>query len=359
MKSLFTIMLATSLAIRASGENLVVNPGFEDHKLATDLKWLMGGDMFTAFYVNGWTQPTGGSSDYFFRSDAASKMNIDPYGGPQTPASGNAFAGFIPWTPGRVYREYLCGQISQPLVKGKKYMFRMKISTGKNCPYLVNDLGVYFSTDRYSEPASMQIIKRSPQLWLDATSMHETPETWIEIKNVFIADGTEKYFIVGNFMNDTTTTVKRRAVASFACDYSYYYADDISLEETNEDPLLPGKATSLSNQVVAGNKFIARGINFDLDKSTLRPESYIQLHEIAAELKRKPSLKVEIRGYTDSTGNETHNLQLSKARAKVVADYLISTGIDKSRITSGGYGSADPLPYVDPELNRRVEFVFR
>jgi outer membrane protein OmpA-like peptidoglycan-associated protein len=120
---------------------------------------------------------------------------------------------------------------------------------------------------------------------------------------------------------------------------------------------LDNTPTPLSALIVAGNTFAARGIQFDTDKATLRPESYLQLHAILAELKRKPELKVEISGHTDSTGTAAHNMELSRARAKVVADYLITEGIDKSRITWKGYGYTKPLGN-DAALNRRVEMKF-
>lgn len=361
MKSVvIQLVIAVTVTIGStvcSAQNLVVNPGFEEYGNATSLDWLFGGDMFKSFNVRGWTQSTKGSSDFFFVNSTGTK-NIPPYGGDQSPASGNAFAGFIHWVPGREYREYITGELSQPLEKGKKYVFRVKISSGEMNSYMVNDLGVLFTNTRFADTVN-GAVRQTPQVWLDASPMQENPEQWIIIENVFTAQGGEKYFTLGNFLKDSATKVVKRATQVPRCEFAYYYADDISVEPTNAETLLPGKATSLANQVKAGNTFIARGVNFDLDKSTLRPESYLQLHEIVAELKRKPALKVDVRGYTDSTGNEAHNLQLSKARAKVVADYLISAGIDKNRITHGGYGSASPVDLVKPEMNRRVEFVFR
>lgn len=339
-------------------QNLVVNPGFEQSGKATDLNWLFGGDMFKSFDVKGWSQSTSGSSDFFLQN-SSNTSNIPLYGGSIASFNGRAFAGFIPWCPDKEYREYFTGELSAPLEKGKKYVFRVKVSTGNKNAYLVNDLGVYFTNDRYSDPNTNLPITQSPQLWLDARPLQTDPEKWTVIENVYVAKGGERFFTFGNFYNDSATRVVTRQTSALRADYSYYYADDVVVELTNENPVSAIQPTALADQIQAGKTFIARGINFDLDKSSLRPESYIQLHEIAAELKRKPSLKVDIRGYTDSSGNEPHNIQLSKARSKVVCDYLVSTGIERSRITYGGYGSAEPVSTFDAALNRRVEFVFR
>lgn len=352
------VLVATAVTSELTAQNLVINPGFEQSGQATDLAWLFGGDMFRSFDVKGWSQTTSGSSD-FFLLNSSNTINIPLYGGSITGSNGRAFAGFIPWCPGKEYREYFTGELSTPLEKGKKYAFRVKVSTGNLNAYLVNDLGVYFTNERFSDQSTEQTIAQSPQLWLDARPMQSDPEKWMVIQNVFIAQGGERYFTFGNFLSDGLTTVFTRQTSGTRCEYSYYYADDIVVELSDEDPVSRIQPTALADQIQSGKTFVARGINFDLDKSTLRPESYIQLHEIAAELKRKPSLKIDIRGYTDSSGSESHNIQLSKARAKTVADYLVSTGIDRSRITYGGYGSAEPVSRYEPTLNRRVEFVFK
>jgi outer membrane protein OmpA-like peptidoglycan-associated protein len=73
-----------------------------------------------------------------------------------------------------------------------------------------------------------------------------------------------------------------------------------------------------------------------------------------------PDLNIEIRGYTDSIGEEDYNIQLSQRRAESVMAYLISRGIDPVRLTAKGYGSANPVASNDTPQgrakNRRVEF---
>jgi OOP family OmpA-OmpF porin len=69
---------------------------------------------------------------------------------------------------------------------------------------------------------------------------------------------------------------------------------------------------------------------------------------------------VEIRGYTDSVGPASYNLELSQRRAEAVKQYLVNAGIDPSRLVAKGYGEADPIASnKTPEgraQNRRIEF---
>ena len=80
---------------------------------------------------------------------------------------------------------------------------------------------------------------------------------------------------------------------------------------------------------------------FDLDKSTLRQKSYIELNKLVSFMKENPEYNFEIGGHTDSRGN--NNQQLSEDRAKAVMDFLISKGISADRLTSKGYGSTKPI----------------
>ncbi len=58
-------------------------------------------------------------------------------------------------------------------------------------------------------------------------------------------------------------------------------------------------------------------------------------------------MKIELQGHTDSQGDDDHNMELSKNRAKAVMDYLISKGIDKTRLSSQGFGETQPDIILD------------
>ncbi|MEO6687430.1 MAG: OmpA family protein, partial [Dyadobacter sp.] len=107
--------------------------------------------------------------------------------------------------------------------------------------------------------------------------------------------------------------------------------------------------------------YIARGINFDYNKATLRPESMGEINKIIGIMKEHSDLKFEIGGHTDSEGNDAYNLKLSQQRTDAVKAKLVELGIDDSRITTKGFGETKPIASNDtPEgraSNRRVELV--
>jgi OmpA-OmpF porin, OOP family len=109
-----------------------------------------------------------------------------------------------------------------------------------------------------------------------------------------------------------------------------------------------------------------KGVNFDFDKATLRPDAVSLLNEAIEILKRYPDLRVEVAGHTDSIGSDAYNQGLSERRARTVYDYLTSNGVDAGRLAGPtGYGESRPIaPNTNPDgsdnpegraQNRRTE----
>jgi len=111
---------------------------------------------------------------------------------------------------------------------------------------------------------------------------------------------------------------------------------------------------------VKAQKLVLRNINFEFNKATLTPDGRSILDGIAAGLRGQPTMEVEIEGHTDHIGSEAYNLKLSKARAASVRDYLVSQGVQASRLSSQGYGESQPVASNKTDEgraeNRRVEF---
>lgn len=106
-----------------------------------------------------------------------------------------------------------------------------------------------------------------------------------------------------------------------------------------------------------------RGVNFDFDKATLRPDAIAILDEAVGILSKYPEIRVEVAGHTDLCGADGYNQTLSESRAKAVFDYLTSKGLAASRLAGPtGYGESRPLVPTDQgfpgcknEQNRRTE----
>lgn len=113
-----------------------------------------------------------------------------------------------------------------------------------------------------------------------------------------------------------------------------------------------------------GSTFIIDSLAFASSSFELPTSGYgyDNLNALVAYLKKKNGLKVNINGYTDSSGIEEKNQALSESRAKAVYDYLIANGISPDRLIYKGFGSANPIApnrYMwGRDINRRIEVVF-
>jgi len=105
---------------------------------------------------------------------------------------------------------------------------------------------------------------------------------------------------------------------------------------------------------------ILQQIFFETDSATIKEQSFPVLAAVAGILK-KTTVRVRVEGHTDSQGDDAYNLDLSKRRARSVAQWLINNGgVDAGRLETEGYGETRPVvsgANADLSLNRRVEFV--
>jgi outer membrane protein OmpA-like peptidoglycan-associated protein len=104
------------------------------------------------------------------------------------------------------------------------------------------------------------------------------------------------------------------------------------------------------------------GIHFDVDKSTIKPQSEPVIAQIAAVMKQNPVWRFRVEGHTDSDGGYAHNMALSQARAQSVVDDLVKRyHVARSRLVAAGYGYSHPVASNatagGKALNRRVELV--
>lgn len=100
-------------------------------------------------------------------------------------------------------------------------------------------------------------------------------------------------------------------------------------------------------------------VTFDTDQAIVKPDFFSVLNSVAIVLRKYNQSLVDVNGYTDSTGGDKHNLDLSQRRALSVAQYLNQNGIDGRRLSIDGYGKGNPIASnataAGREQNRRVE----
>jgi outer membrane protein OmpA-like peptidoglycan-associated protein len=160
-----------------------------------------------------------------------------------------------------------------------------------------------------------------------------------------------KYASVVLFDQDYILTVKKQG---YAYNSAYFSKDDTTKLE-------PIKVDIQLQKTEIGGAYTLNNILFDTESSTLTKQDKAIIVDFANYLKENPTMRVAVYGHTDNVGIPANNLSLSEARAKSVSDFLIQNGVDKSRLSSKGFGATKPVSDNGTSQgrmkNRRTEFV--
>jgi OOP family OmpA-OmpF porin len=136
----------------------------------------------------------------------------------------------------------------------------------------------------------------------------------------------------------------------------FYYLTVLEIEAMKQEITSTDMMTALNT-----DGHIALYINFETGKSDIKSESQKTIEQIVEMLKSNPALKISVEGHTDNVGTPASNQTLSENRAKAVMNAIITAGIDKTRLSSKGWGQTKPIAENETEdskaKNRRVEIV--
>ncbi len=139
--------------------------------------------------------------------------------------------------------------------------------------------------------------------------------------------------------------------------------EEVIEEESNEEPVVI--ANIQTEEAVEAVEEILQtldlaGIQFLFGSDQINPNSLSILNDVATTLNEHPQFNAVIEGHTDSIGDDQLNLELSQGRATSVMNYLISQGIEATRLRAVGYGENAPIASNEDKdgraRNRRIEF---
>lgn len=135
--------------------------------------------------------------------------------------------------------------------------------------------------------------------------------------------------------------------------------DNLAINSPTSAP--PSAAASCANLQSAINTLTDGALTFESNLGDLTASDEQVLTRVADKLKACPNARVSINGYADSTGNTSLNVPLSEQRAQTVAAFLEAHGVPGDRLTTTGFGSANPVAPNGTDdgraQNRRVEIV--
>lgn len=131
--------------------------------------------------------------------------------------------------------------------------------------------------------------------------------------------------------------------------------------QVKNEPRLNLKLTMRYEREEIQKPFVLDDVQFATGKAVITPDSFARLDALVEYMAHKKTARVEISGHTDNAGKKAANKKLSQQRADALRDYLVSKGIDASRIKAVGYGDEKPIAPNDTsegrQKNRRIEVI--
>lgn len=243
--SLTGILLSAGLMAQDKGPNLIGNGGFEN--LSPNVTTWDQLDRAT-----GWSNANLGSVDIFSKESCKTTTGIpDNELGNTAAEEGEHYAGFVAWKDdmrpnwkrmfnGRdedplkpawnQYSEYLQTALTGPLTAGQKYDIAFKVKLAGNSDRAVSGIGAYASPTELNYDHRHFLTETADVL---GTAVLGDKANWVEVKGTFVADGDEKFLVIGAF--PAAGMEKTKMVEGPDNQRAYYYIDGISVNLHPED----------------------------------------------------------------------------------------------------------------------------
>lgn len=178
----------------------------------------------------------------------------------------------------------------------------------------------------------------------------------------------EKNNIISTQQSDAKGEVKYSRIE---CDKSYTIQVSKTGFESNTFPIAKGKGPDVKvnaplqpiEVIITPTEVVLNPIYFEFDKSNITQQGAFELDKLVQVMKNDPKMVIFVKSHTDSRGEDNYNMPLSESRAQATVQYVISKGIEASRISGKGFGESEPKVICKPctetqySQNRRSEFL--
>lgn len=240
MRSTTLLIGCIFVLVKMQGQNLVLNPSFEEKTGCPNAgDWSLGSIDSARF----WTQPHR-SADYFYPCGwnwtHSTPQNALGY---QQPRSGIAYAGIYCYEYGDNElpdgREYIEGQLSVPLLKDSVYKVEFFVSLAEDNSSVASDfIGAYLSDEliksNVTPPTVVDVLPFIPQVSSLKGEVLADSVNWTRICGYFKAAGDESFITIGNYLHNSEITYL--PLKNAFSPQSYYYIDDVSVEKSSINP---------------------------------------------------------------------------------------------------------------------------
>ena len=245
-------------------------------------------------------------------------------------------------------------------------------SSADDFAFTINESGEgYVSSNRMGGRGSDDIYaikKLQPICDVLITSLVEDSKTGKLLKNAVVVLSDSN----GNTLSSESTDDKGKAEFMIACETDTelqvgmvdYESKKVSISGSRDEEITVNIELDPIEKLIVEDRIVLKPIYFDFDKSNITAKAAFELDKLVLIMNKYPDLVVVATSHTDRRGPASYNMILSDRRAKTTVQYVISKGIDASRISGEGKGESELIltcgsKCTDEEhkMNRRSEFI--
>lgn len=253
----------------------------------------------------------------------------------------------------------------------------------KHLPYPINtesdDLGLlwtkenvsgYVSSSRDNNEGNDNIYffkKHLPKFYIDVTVLNKNTKEPLQDASLSIVQkpNSRNYNAMTDSKGKYFTEVDSNALFELEAKKDMFFKGSSTVTTKGLRKTDTIAVTLLLEPIVINKAIRLDDIYYDYDKWDIRVDAAVELDKLVAIMKENPEINIELSSHTDSRGNDKYNMTLSQKRAESAVNYIISKGIDASRIYAKGYGESKLLNHCknnvkcseeEHQMNRRTEF---
>jgi outer membrane protein OmpA-like peptidoglycan-associated protein/tetratricopeptide (TPR) repeat protein len=176
----------------------------------------------------------------------------------------------------------------------------------------------------------------------------------------------------GNVINTKTTNAEGKTEFMVECDtetelqvtMNDYESKKVRVAGSADEEVAVSVMLDPIEKIIQPERIVLNPIYFDFDKSNITSQAAFELDKLVQVMSKYPNMVIRATSHTDSRGSDSYNQRLSERRASSTVQYVISKGIDASRISAQGRGETEPVYNCgsncsedEHQMNRRSQFL--
>ncbi|MEO8234039.1 MAG: OmpA family protein [Flavobacterium sp.] len=226
----------------------------------------------------------------------------------------------------------------------------------------------FLSSNRDGGKGDDDIYLALPVCNVDLIVTVHDKKTGLVLSNAKITIVDENKNVVSNLISNDMGIVNSQLECNKAyllnVDRDGYISDVFSMDKAKGGELALNADLSPTEAIVTETEVILNDINFEFNKSNITQQGASELDKLVAVMNQYPEMVIFAKSHTDSRGDDKYNMNLSDRRAKSTVQYVISKGIEATRISGKGFGESEPKVDCGNDCteeqfaqNRRSEFM--